>query len=123
MALRDAPRVDVLKFDEKEAYNHDRPISSLIRTQLLHLHHAENIAIPPQDRTNTNINDLLTELAASEYIGKVTALLHKHGKKSKSRKKSGRRAGAALRKRTVSRSASGSHKLPKFATKKRASRK
>lgn len=82
MALQDAPKVDVLKFDEKAAYNHDRPISSLIRTQLLHLHYAENLVVPPQARTNININHLLTERQASDYIQKVTRLLHRYGKAS-----------------------------------------
>jgi hypothetical protein len=82
MALEDAPTVEVLKFDEKEAYNHDRRISSLIRTQLLHLHYAENIVVPPKARTNININHLLTERQASEYIQKVTRLLHRYGKAS-----------------------------------------
>jgi hypothetical protein len=82
MALKDAPTVEVLKFDEKEAYNHDRRISSLIRTQLLHLHHAENLVVPSDARTNININHLLTERQASEYIQKVTRLLHRYGKAS-----------------------------------------
>lgn len=81
MALKDAPIVKMLSFDEKEAYNHDRPISSLIRTQLLHLHTAENLWLPPEDRTNININDLHTEKQASEYIQKVTRLLHRHGRR------------------------------------------
>ena len=80
MALEDAPTVEVLKFDEKEAYNHDRPISSLIRTQLLHLHHSENLVVPSKARTNIIINHLLTERQASEYIQKVTRLLHQYGK-------------------------------------------
>ena len=37
MAIEDAPAVKVLDFDVAEAYNPDRPISGLIRTQLLHL--------------------------------------------------------------------------------------
>lgn len=82
MSLKEAPIVEVLTFDEKEAYNHDRHISSLIRTQLLHLHHAEYIVVPPKARTKTNINDLLTEKAASEYIQKVTRLLHRYGNAS-----------------------------------------
>lgn len=80
MALKDAPIVEVLKFDETEAYDHNRPISGLIRTQLLHLHHAEQLLVPPKAQTNININNLHTELQASEYIEKITALLHKHGK-------------------------------------------
>ncbi|HET9181319.1 MAG TPA: hypothetical protein VFP59_04230 [Candidatus Angelobacter sp.] len=81
MALKDAPIINMVNFDEKEAYNHDRPISSLIRTQLLHLHTAENLWLPPEDRTNININELHTEKQASEYIQRVTALLHRHGRR------------------------------------------
>ena len=77
MSIKEAPVIEVLKFDEQDAYNHDRPISGLIRTQLLHLHHAEHSVIPAKARTNTNINHLLTERQASEYIQKVTVLLHK----------------------------------------------
>ena len=82
MAIKDAPVVDIIEFDIKDAYNPDRPISSLIRTQLLHLHHAENLMVPQNQRTNVNINTLHTEREASEYIQRVTALLHKHGKKA-----------------------------------------
>lgn len=92
MARQFALTVDVKKFDEKEAYNHDRPISGLIRTQLLHLHMAENLWLPKKERTGININELHTERKASEYIAKVTALLRRHGKRttadeSKTRKK------------------------------------
>ncbi len=72
--------IDVPDFDEKAAYDHDRPISGLIRTQLLHLHQAENLSLPPGRRTGININDLQTERQASEYIQKATVLLHRHGK-------------------------------------------
>lgn len=80
MAQQYARTVQLPAFDEKAAYNHDRPISSLIRTQLLHLHTAENLWLPRKVRTGININNLLTERQASEYIQKVTALLHEHGK-------------------------------------------
>ena len=80
MAIEDAPKIKVLEFDEDEAYNPERPISGLIRNQLLHLHHAENLVVPAQFRTNININELLTERQASDYIHKVTLLLHRFGK-------------------------------------------
>lgn len=101
MAIEEAPTVDVLKFDEAEAYNHDRKISSLIRTQLLHLHHAEFAVVPAKARTNKNINNLHTEREASEYIQKVTRLLHKYGK-TKSDK--GKRKGKKQAKKTGGRS-------------------
>jgi hypothetical protein len=87
MAIKDAPTVDIIEFDEKAAYNPDRPISSLIRTQLLHLHHAEHLAIPREERTNININTLHTERQAGKYIQRVTALLHKHGTKAANKSK------------------------------------
>jgi hypothetical protein len=86
MAIKDAPVVKVLGFDEAEAYNPGRPISGLIRNQLLHLHHAENLAVPAQFGTNININELLTERQASDYIHKVTQLLHRYGKSDSARK-------------------------------------
>jgi hypothetical protein len=102
MAKEYALTVEIPEFDEQAAYNPDRPISSLIRTQLLHLHTAENLVLPEKERTAININHLLTERQASEYIQKVTALLHRHGKaskrkaatsgKSKGRKKNSKKA-------------------------------
>jgi hypothetical protein len=98
MAKEYAKTVEVPEFDEKAAYDHDRPISGLIRNQLLHLHMVEQV-LPEKDRTGENINHLLTERQASEYIQKVTARLHRYGKPGKkkaSRKKkvtSGKRAG------------------------------
>ncbi len=86
--------IDIPAFDEVAAYNHDRPISSLIRTQLLHLHTAENLYLPRELRTNVNINNLRTEREASEYIATVTALLRQHGKTeaTKTRRKAARKA-------------------------------
>lgn len=130
MALEDAPVVNILPFDEKEAYNHDRPISSLIRTQLLHLHTAENLVLPPEKRTNTNINHLLTERQASEYIQKVTALLHEHGKaqqhkaargKSKPAKKKSRTSGGG-NKKSFPRKAAKSRSVAKKRTSRKSRR-
>jgi hypothetical protein len=117
MAIKDAPTVDTIDFDKKAAYNPDRPISSLIRTQLLHLHHAEHLAIPQKERTNININTLHTERQASEYIQQVTALLHKHGKNAAKKSKPGKKKAAKkkLGGKTV--------KKTKRAQKKRTSRR
>jgi len=137
MALKDAPIVNMLSFDENEAYDHDRPISSLIRTQLLHLHTAENLWLPPEKRTNININDLHTEKKASEYIQKVTALLHGHGegqqknRPSRAKSKKAKRpakprkkaASASRRKATKTRSAKTRSAKKKPAAKKRGSRR
>ena len=102
--------IDVPDFDEKAAYNDQRPISGLVRTQLLHLHQAENLSLPPGRRTGININDLHTERQASEYIRRVTALLHRHGKAQagtataapkRPKKTTARRAKKAVRKRAT----------------------
>jgi hypothetical protein len=127
MAIKDAPTVNILPFDEKEAYDHDRPISSLIRTQLLHLHLAENLVVPPKAHTNININNLHTELEASEYIQKVTALLHKYGKataggKAKTGKPPARKPGKASGKKVAGKKAIKTQKT-KSAAKKRGLRK
>jgi hypothetical protein len=84
MAKEYAMTIEVPEFDEEAAYNHHRPISGLIRTQLLHLHAAEQ-HLPPKDRSNVNINDLHTEHQASEYIQKVTAKLHARDKGAKTK--------------------------------------
>jgi hypothetical protein len=84
MAREYAMTIEVPEFDEEAAYNHHRPISGLIRTQLLHLHTAEQ-HLPPKDRSNININDLHTEHQASEYIQKVTAKLHARVKPGKAK--------------------------------------
>lgn len=123
MALKDAPLVEILKFDEADAYNHDRKISSLIRTQLLHLHHAENLALPPNARTNININDLLTELQASEYIQKVTRLLHRYGKASSRKNKKKARKPATKSRTSVKRSTRDRSSGTKARARKRSPRK
>jgi len=116
MAIKDAPTVDIIEFDEKEAYNHDRPISSLVRTQLLHLHHAEHIVVPPKERTNININTLHTEHEASKYIQQVTALLHKYGKKAQKKSK-------PAKKKAFAKKAGGKPKKTKPVQKRRTSRR
>src|SRR5262249_44717371 len=118
MAIKDAPVVDIIEFDENEAYNHDRPISSLFRTQLVHLHHAEHIVVPAKERTNININTLLTELQASDYIQRVTALLHKHGKTAKKSRKKKKAAGKAKNKKAGTKKKAGAKAKSKPAGKK-----
>jgi len=123
MSIEEAQTMEVLKFDEQEAYNHDRPISSLIRTQLLHLHQAEHIALPPKARTNTNINDLRTERQASEYIRKVTRLLHKYGKSRDGRKPAkNKKKSAKTKKKSAKKRVSRSNKRGQPTQKKRNSR-
>jgi hypothetical protein len=100
--------IDVPAFDEKAAYNDQRPISGLVRSQLLHLHQVENLSLAPGRRTGVNINDLHTELDASNYIRQVTALVHRHSKAQaataapkRPKKTTARRAKKAVRKQAT----------------------
>ena len=87
--------VDVPAIEENEkAYNHDRPISSLIMHQLRHLHAAEQ-RLPPKERSHTNVSTLHTELQASKYIQKVMKKLHPLGK-NKRVVKAGKRMPVAI---------------------------
>lgn len=71
--------VKVPSFDERAAYDPERPISGLIRTQLLHLH----IHVPEKERPDVNVNDLHTEREASEYIATVMAKVHAQRRKKR----------------------------------------
>jgi len=58
------------------AMNKDRPISSLLKTQLLHVQKAE-FRLPARAQTNIYINAIKTEGEAAEYIRQVTTNLRK----------------------------------------------
>ena len=62
----------------KSAMNPDRPASSLLKTQILHMQEAE-FRLPVQQQTNIYINRIKTEREAAEYIRQVTAQLHPEG--------------------------------------------
>jgi hypothetical protein len=76
--------VDVPEITEDEkAYDHNRPISSLVMHQIRHLHAVEQ-SLPPEERTNINITTLHTELQASQYIEQVMSKLHPKAQRRKS---------------------------------------
>jgi hypothetical protein len=60
----------------KEAMNPDRPVSSLLRAQILHLHEVEK-NLPPGQRTKIYIHAIKTERQAAEYIRQVTSAVFK----------------------------------------------
>jgi hypothetical protein len=81
------------------AYNHDRPVSSLLRTQILHLREAEKI-FPPEHHSGIYINAIKTEAEAAEYIRHVTATIrHLHEAAAPRVARVARIAAAAARKR------------------------
>jgi len=81
------------------SYNPDRPISSLIRNQILHLSLAER-HLDKRHRTGIDVYSIQTEGEASEYIGHLTAKLHPEGaKRAQTRKVKAR---SRLRKKNYS---------------------
>ena len=63
------------------AMNKDRPISSLIKAQLLHIQHAESARLPKEKRVGVKLEDIHTEAEAAAYIAAVTRVLHPQGRK------------------------------------------
>jgi len=53
----------------------DRPVSSLLKTQILHLQEAE-FRLPAKYQTNIYIHAIQTEGDAGEYIRQVTKAIH-----------------------------------------------
>lgn len=65
----------------QSAMDKDRPVSSLLRSQLEHIQEAE-FRLPARQQTNIYINAIQTEGAAAEYIRQVTAAVHEaHGQR------------------------------------------
>jgi len=61
---------------KRSSLNPMRPASSLLLTQVEHMHAAEK-RLPLRYRTEIYINAITTEGEAAEYIAKVTAAIHK----------------------------------------------
>lgn len=85
----------------KNAYNHGRFISSLIEHQLKHFNEVEKSLLKPGQKL-TDVSMIKTELEASRYLKKMTALLHPQGaekpRKPASAKKTRKAKKAAKRK-------------------------
>ena len=64
----------------QSAFDKNRPVSALLRNQILHLHEVER-RFPPSRHSGVYINDIKTEGEAAAYIRKVTARLHPQGAK------------------------------------------
>jgi hypothetical protein len=59
-------------------YEPDRPITDLVRNQLLHLSVAQR-CLPKHHHAPTDVYSITTEGEASEYIRHITAKLHLRG--------------------------------------------
>ena len=74
------------------AYNPHRRASSLLRTQVEHMHLAEK-RLPLRYRTEMYVNAIRTEAEVAEYVGKVTeAIRRAHEDAQRKRTKSARPA-------------------------------
>jgi len=59
----------------KSSMNQDRPVSALLKSQILHLQEAE-FRLPAEYQTNIYIHSIQTEGDAGEYIRQVTRAIH-----------------------------------------------
>ena len=59
----------------KSAMDRDRPVSTLLKNQILHLQEAE-FRLPARVQTNVYVNAIKTEGEAADYIQRVTRALH-----------------------------------------------
>jgi hypothetical protein len=76
------PRVVPVPKTPKESYNPDRPASSLLRAQILHLHEALKWHVAEvQAALEINPRRLLTEREVSDYARRVSRILHPHAAK------------------------------------------
>ncbi len=97
----------------KSAYNHGRFISSLIEHQIKHFHDVEKALLKAGQKL-TDISNIKTELHASKYLKRMTALLHPQGadkprraprpSKTRSRTKAAKRKSKAKSKQSIRKS-------------------
>src|SRR5882672_12361844 len=59
----------------KSSMNRDRPVSGLLKSQILHLQEAE-FRLPAKYQTNIYIHSIRTEGDAGDYIREVTQAIH-----------------------------------------------
>jgi hypothetical protein len=73
------PRVVPVPKTPKESYNPDRPASSLLRAQILHLREALKWHVAEvQAALAINPRRLRTEREVSDYVRTVSRILHPH---------------------------------------------
>lgn len=84
---------------EPGAYNPHRPISSLLRSQVFHLKHAES-RLPKHHQTKIDVHSIETEAQASHYIYQVTKKLHPRGAKKTTRGRTVNTSGKRRKKTT-----------------------
>ena len=113
MALIHVPR------PPKNAANQDRPVSDLLKMQIIHLHEVEK-KFPLRMHSGIYINDIKTEGQAAEYIRHVTTILHPQGAPAKKKMKVVRKAKPGRVKEIAA--AAGKKKAKKKSAAKKPSR-
>jgi hypothetical protein len=86
--------IHVPRIDPKTAMDRNRPVNSLLKVQIEHLHEAET-KLPIGHRTDIYINAIKNEGDAGEYIRRVTEAIHAaHGEAAAKRTRpAGKRRG------------------------------
>jgi hypothetical protein len=80
----------------KSAYNPDRPISSLLKSQIEHLREAES-KLPLRYRSEVYVKAIETEGEAARYIREVTEAIHgAHANAARARRAPIRRRGLEI---------------------------
>lgn len=74
----------------KSAYAPNRPVTSLLKSQVEHLHEAER-NLPPRYHTDVYIKAIKTEGEASRYIREVTEAIHAAHQDAESARRARRR--------------------------------
>jgi hypothetical protein len=101
----------------KNSFNPDRPVSGLLKAQILHLQDAEK-RLPLDLRSNIYINAIKTEGEATEYIRQVTEAIHEaHVDAARRRAKHRRKARPSIA------IAAAADEQPVRTTKKKVARK
>lgn len=80
----------------KSAYNPDRPVSDLVRNQILHMSVAER-SLEKRHQSPLDVHAIKTEGQASEYIEHLTKKLHGRAKQSQPTKQNKPRPKKSLR--------------------------
>ena len=80
----------------RSAWDPNRPVSTLLKSQIEHLYEAEK-RLPHRYRSEIYINAIRTEGEAAEYIQKVTAAIHRaHREAEAKRGRRGQKGGRVI---------------------------
>lgn len=100
----------------KSAYDPDRPVSSLLKSQMEHLHEAER-KLPLRYRSEIYINAIKTEGEAARYIREITEKIHEaHEEAERARR-------APRRKRPLEIAAVADERAERKSAKKKSSKR